>query len=178
VTETANASRAPGANVLDVLDVVVVLGCRVYEGGQPSAAARRRAREAARTFHRTFAKAVVASGGRRWEGVAEADALALLLVEYGVPKKAIVRELCSLSTIENAAYSAELLQAAELSRVGVVTCDWHLDRALACFEAVGVQARGFPALAPLTVVSRSAKHVLETARTWIDRRISSHWTRP
>ena len=157
---------------------IVVLGCRVHEDGQPSGAARRRAQTAASAFHELGASAVVASGGRRWSGVTEADALAELLVRHGVPRKAIVRELCSLSTIENAAYTAELLRAAELTRVFVVTCDWHLPRALACFESVGIDAEGIAAAAPLTTVARTAKRFLEVARTWIDRRVASHWTRP
>jgi uncharacterized SAM-binding protein YcdF (DUF218 family) len=160
------------------LDAIVVLGCRVHVDGQPSKAAKRRARRAAEVFHELGVRAIIASGGRRWDGVAEADGLSDMLVALGVPRRAIVRELCSLSTIENAAYSAELLRAAELSRVGIVTCDWHMERALACFESVGVVARPFPAAAPLTEVSRRMKHVLERARTWLDRRVASHWTRP
>jgi uncharacterized SAM-binding protein YcdF (DUF218 family) len=168
-----SSSRTPGG-----FDAIVVLGCRVHEDGQPSEAARRRAQTAASAFHELGARAVVASGGRRWSGVTEADALADMLVHFGVPRKAIVRELCSLSTIENAAYSAELLRAAGISRIAVVTCDWHLSRALACFESVGITAEGIPAEAPLTTASRRAKRFLELARTWIDRRVASHWTRP
>jgi uncharacterized SAM-binding protein YcdF (DUF218 family) len=110
--------------------------------------------------------------------VTEADAIADMLVSFGVPRKAIVRELCSLSTLENAAYTAELLQAAGISRVCVVTCDWHLPRALACFESVGVAVEGIAAVAPLTTASRRAKRFLEGVRTWIDRRVASHWARP
>ena len=171
-------ARGVTAPHLAPLDAIVVLGCRVHVGGVKTGAASRRTREAARTFHRVGARAVIASGGRRWNGEAEADGLSELLVELGVPRRAIVRELCSLSTIENAAYTAELLRAAEFHRVGIVTCDWHLPRALACFESVGITAIGFPATSPLTTVARRTKSVLEAARTWIDRRVASHWTRP
>jgi len=88
---------------------------------------------------------VVASGGRRWHGVVEADAMRSELVRAGVPAEAIVRERCSLSTRENARFSAALLGRRGIQRVTVVTCDWHLPRALAAFRRAGLEVEGFAA---------------------------------
>jgi uncharacterized SAM-binding protein YcdF (DUF218 family) len=157
-------------------DALVVLGCRVLEGGHPSRAARRRADAAARAWHAWRPALVIASGGRRWHGVPEADVLASLLERGGVPRASIVRELCSLSTVENAAYSAELLRAASSARVGVVTCDWHMARARACFALFGVSTVPFPAEAPeQSLLGRLTRRALEAGRGLLDRRAGAHW---
>jgi cyclophilin family peptidyl-prolyl cis-trans isomerase/uncharacterized SAM-binding protein YcdF (DUF218 family) len=99
---------------------------------------------------------VVASGGRRWAGsadhaprppegwpeVVEADAMARELLWLGVPEKAIVRERCSLSTRENARFAAAALERRGIARATVVTCAWHLPRAVALFARAGVEADG------------------------------------
>lgn len=64
------------------------------------------------------------------------------LVRAGVVADAIVRERCSLSTRENARYTAALLQRRGIDRVVVVTCDWHLPRALAAFRRAGLEVEG------------------------------------
>ena len=85
---------------------------------------------------------VVASGGRRWEAVSEADAMARELVRLGVPEKGIVCERCSLSTRENARFTAAALERRGIARATVVTCAWHLPRAVALFAREGVDVDG------------------------------------
>jgi cyclophilin family peptidyl-prolyl cis-trans isomerase len=77
--------------------------------------------------------------------VVEADAMREELVRAGVPADAIVRERCSLSTRENARFTAALLRRRGMRRVTVVTCDWHLPRALAAFRRAGLEVEGFAA---------------------------------
>lgn len=128
------------------LDAIVLLGCRVEADGRPSDAGRRRARAAAEAFKGGVAPRIVVCGGRRWHGVSEAEALSAELRRQGVPESAIVPELLSLSTTENARYALRLLGAHP--HVAVVTCDWHLPRALASFQRVGFRAEGIPAPSP------------------------------
>ena len=120
---------------------IVVLGCRVSRS--PRSAFDRRAVGAVRAFESLGGSVVVASGGRTWDGVVEADALAERLLAMGVPPESVVRERCSLSTRENAAFSARLLARRGVGNAIVVTCDWHLPRAVALFEREGLVARGF-----------------------------------
>ena len=129
-------------------DVIVVLGCRVGADGELGPAGRRRVAAAARAWRAQAAPRVIVSGGRRWEGHAEADAMQRALLAAGVPPAAVTRELCSLSTLENAWYSARVMQALGARRAVVVSCDWHLPRALACFASVGVSATGLAARGP------------------------------
>lgn len=70
------------------------------------------------------------------------------LVALGVPPQCIVEELCSLSTGENAHYVAEWARREGQRRFIVVTCDWHLPRALSCFRRAGLDPLGEPAPAP------------------------------
>lgn len=132
------------------VDAVVVLGCRIDEAGSPSAAAARRIARGAAAYHAVGDPLVVASGGRRWGRTVEAIAIADALAALGVPRSRIALELFSLSTVENARFSAEMLRAAGARRVAVVTCDWHTPRALRSFAAFGVEATPWPAPSPGT----------------------------
>jgi hypothetical protein len=78
--------------------------------------------------------------------VVEADAMQAELVRAGVAADVVVRERCSLSTRENARFAAALLRRHGIRRVTVVTCDWHLPRALAAFRRAGLdEVEGFGA---------------------------------
>lgn len=129
-------------------DALVLLGCRVQSAARLSAPAQRRAERAALAYREFAPRWVIASGGRRWNGVYEADALAHTLIALGVDEHALIRERESLTTRENAHYSARLLRERGATSVAVITCDWHLARALACFEREGIRATGIPAISP------------------------------
>jgi len=164
---------------LESPDAIVVLGCRPGGSQRGQAALSRRAERAARAFHDHDCEAVIASGGRRWLGTPEADLLADALVGLGVPRGAVIRELCSLSTIENAWYSAELLRAGGYLRPAIVTCDWHMPRALQCFYSVGIGAIGLCAITPeRPVTTRLSDFVRERTKQFLDRRTAARWNGP
>lgn len=130
--------------------VVVVLGCavRLDRRGRLGGGALSRRLDAAALAYADGAGAptvVVASGGRRWGEAVEADVMAAELVARGVPAGAIVRERCSLSTAENARFSAALLERRGLRRAAIVSCAWHLPRALALFRRAGMEVVAIPA---------------------------------
>jgi uncharacterized SAM-binding protein YcdF (DUF218 family) len=129
-------------------DAIVILACRVGPGGYLSPAAHRRVHRGAELFTEGVASSIVVSGGRRWHGVPEAAAFATRLAELGVPAQAVDRELWSLSTCENARYTARLLRARGQRRVALVTCDWHMPRAVASFTLAGLAPLAFPVAAP------------------------------
>lgn len=143
------------------MEAIIVLGCRVGPAGQLSGAAARRVARAARAYHEGLAPRLILSGGRRWHGVPEAEAYRRALIALGVPDSALVRELCSLTTRENAHYSARLLARKPVSDLGVVTCDFHLPRALRCFRAEGLRPTGLPAITPTYRASHWAQTPLE-----------------
>jgi uncharacterized SAM-binding protein YcdF (DUF218 family) len=155
-------------------DAIVILACRVGPGGYLSPAAQRRIRRGAEAFAEGIALRIVVSGGRRWHGVAEAEAFAAQLVRLGVPEQAIDRELWSLSTCENARYTARLLNARGRHRVALVTCDWHMPRAVASFELAGLQPFPLPVAAPQGRPLR--RNTLRECLSWrLDRWMTWGW---
>ena len=127
---------------------LVLLGCRVVGPAALSPPARRRALRALSALRSGMTHHVLACGGKAWGGVRESDALCAFLLEQGASESALERESHSHSTRQNAHYAAELLLARGISRVWLVTCDWHMPRALRCFAGAGFQAEPLPALSP------------------------------
>jgi uncharacterized SAM-binding protein YcdF (DUF218 family) len=152
-------------------DAIVVLGCRVLPSGRPTTAAARRAARAAEGYLEGVAPHVIASGGRRWGQLIEADVLRRELVRGGVPEAAITRELWSLTTHENAIFSAEILRRRGVRHIAVVTCDWHMDRAIANFLAAGVEAWPLPSAGIRQgLMGRAYRFGHERICTWLDAR--------
>lgn len=129
-------------------DVLVVLGCRVATPRLPDAALRRVER-AARAYHEEGAELLVTSGGKDWAGVRECEAFAQGLIERGVPAARVLQERESLTTRGNARGVHELLRERPVGSLGLVTCDWHMARALSLFRRLGLSPIAVPAESPL-----------------------------
>jgi uncharacterized SAM-binding protein YcdF (DUF218 family) len=153
------------------LHALVVLGCRTGPGVELPAAVGRRVAHAAAVATSLDVPLVVASGGRLWHGVPEAEAMRAGLITRGVPPERIRCELRSLTTVGNARHTAPLLRELGATRVGLVTCDWHMNRALRCFRAAGVEAEPFPAQSPpRSATYRCVRAARERGR-WLMSRI-------
>jgi uncharacterized SAM-binding protein YcdF (DUF218 family) len=150
-------------------DAIVLLGCRIGPSGRPMIPAMRRAEVAASAYHRGVAKVIVASGGRRWGEHAEASSLKRELVRAGVPEAAIIEELCSLSTHENAVFTAAILRRLGAGGAAIVTCWWHMPRALENFRAAGIDAVPLPTEVNALGVRRRARVIVhEVISGWFD----------
>ena len=125
-------------------DAIAVLGCRVKLDGTPTRALQRRIRLAARAYHRGVAPLIIASGGKRWGPHIEALVMKEQLRSAGVPEQAVLTELCSLSTSDNAFYCAQIMSRRQLSRALIATCAWHLPRAIRRFRRCGVEGLAPP----------------------------------
>jgi uncharacterized SAM-binding protein YcdF (DUF218 family)/cyclophilin family peptidyl-prolyl cis-trans isomerase len=159
--EASRGTRAPSAP----LGVIVVLGGRVRldEGGNLTGALGRRVAEGARAAARREKDLVVATGGRRWGAHVEALAMAEGLARLGVARERIVTETRSRTTRGNALHTARELRARGIRRALVVTCDWHLPRALLFFRRVGLEVQG------LAVPSPPAGALVRRWRRWRER---------
>lgn len=128
---------------------IVVLGCRItWTGGQLEGAVGRRVRAAAEAFGREDCAVIVASGGRVWNEIVEADAMCEALVRLGVPRERVLRERCSHTTRGNARFTSALLSRIGIEHVLLVTCDWHTARACAVFRKYGIRIEVSPAPSP------------------------------
>ncbi len=136
-------SDAPASGQPDVNDAVdrVLLAARLYRAGKVS-------------------MILVSGGNLDWNsaGVPEAQMIADLLVELGVPRTALVLENSSRDTHENAVNCAAIVAANGWGEALLVTSAWHMPRAVAAFEEAGVSVIPAPtdfrnhAAAPLTVL--------------------------
>lgn len=152
------------------LDAIVVLGCRVEGLEHLSAAAARRVEYAALAYRQGLAPRVIASGGKRWHGVTEAAAFSERLCALGVPRADLLLEERSLTTVQNARYVAHLARAQSLRALCVVTCDWHMARAVQAFRYQGLLVLPYPAYAPATSTLRGKfRTATERLRALADR---------
>lgn len=153
-------SQYPARQVatLPQADVAIVLGGAIGPALPPRVAvdlteASDRVFHAAHLFLAGKVGHVVVSGGNLpWltSAVPEADSMAALLVELGVPRSAIVLESKSRNTHENAVNCAAILDANGWRIVLLVTSSVHMPRALAAFRRSGIDA--VPATTDVRVV--------------------------
>jgi len=127
---------------------IVVLGARVFAGGAPSDALRARVEQAVALYHRGLAPLVVFTGGPRPGLPSEAEVAQALAREAGVPEDACLLEAESLTTEENARFSARLLRARKALPAIVVSDGFHLLRARQLFLREGLAILPSPAGGP------------------------------
>ena len=137
-----NPYPAHPASTYPVADAVVVLG-----GGDPPDFGhgsrneqRTRAGFALELFRQARAPIVLTSGG-----AGEAAEMAQQLQQQGVPERALLVEPDSATTHQNATYSAQLLDRANVHRILLVTSTVPMRRAAACFEHLGFDVIPAPA---------------------------------
>lgn len=128
-----------------VSDVAIVLGAYT-DGFRPSRVLMDRLRAALDLYRMGFVDYFIVSGGRgNDETVAEASSMKRFLVLNGVDPDLILREMASVDTWENLRNSQQVMARFHLHTAVVVTSDYHLPRALAVAEQLGLQATGFAA---------------------------------
>lgn len=159
---------------------IVVLGCRItWNGGQLEGAAGRRVCAAAEAFAREDCTVIVASGGRVWDEVVEADAMCEALVQLGVPRERVLRERCSHTTRGNARFTSALLSRIGIEQVLLVTCDWHAARASALFCRYGLRIEVSPARSPYArVLTRAWRWGREHVAMRVDDAATVHLASP
>lgn len=145
---------AAGPRTIEALPTapaMVVLGGAV-EGALPPSrpypdlrSAADRLWHAARLYRAGKAPLLVLSGGTLHPGeAAEAEAMRQFLADMGVPAAAMLLEDRSLTTTENAADTARLLQPRGIRKILLVTSALHMRRARGLFERAGFEVVAAP----------------------------------
>jgi uncharacterized SAM-binding protein YcdF (DUF218 family) len=139
VTKLLELPLALGDTQIEPRDAIVVLGAPLTPRGELTPILDERVAAAAALYHAGAGRFVIASGGTT-QGAprAEADALADGLRSAGVED--VVVENRSLTTAENARFTAELLAARGARTVWLVTQPFHGKRAALLFRRAGVDA--------------------------------------
>ena len=110
-----------------MIRVAVVLGAAVRPDGSASSALRRRADTAAKLFLEGHVDQIIASGGVPQAGRSEAELIAEICIQSGVPSSAITEENKSGTTFENIRNCIDLLP--KDAQVTLVTDRYHSFRA-------------------------------------------------
>jgi uncharacterized SAM-binding protein YcdF (DUF218 family) len=127
--------KEPLANIpLQHFDAILVLGHPCRKDGSPSAEQRERVLEAVRQWRRGIAPRILVSGGAAHNHWVEADSMAHLAEQQGVPAADILEERQSLNTIQNVYYSTAILKAHGWKSVEVVSSWSHIPRATLILE--------------------------------------------
>jgi uncharacterized SAM-binding protein YcdF (DUF218 family) len=82
---------------------------------------------------------VIMSGGRAWEGITEAAAMAAWWSNQVMLTGQLLLESKSMTTRQNAYWVARLCEREGFRRVALVTCDFHMPRATQLFLAQGLE---------------------------------------
>ena len=123
----------------------VVLGAQVRRGGRPSGALLARAGHAAGLYARGEVGVVIPTGGVGEHPPSEAEVMAKILKEGGVPDDKILLEGRARNTGESARFVAALARERGLEDLVVVTDPLHCVRTVGAFRAEGMDAWASPA---------------------------------
>ena len=146
--------------------VIVVLGGSTESALPPRTqvevnSAADRVLYAAALYHQGKAPVLLLSGGNiDWQQPGDespATDMAELFVKLGVPQEDLWLEEQSLNTYENALYSGQMLKEHGIDHILLVTSAMHMPRALALFEAQGLDVT--PAPADFTVTEEGWKNL-------------------
>lgn len=146
--------------------VMIILGCRVMPGGEPSILLQDRLDTALDYLDDHPEMTVVVSGGQGSnEPTSEAACMADYLEEHGVDSDQILLEDQSSNTKENLIYSRELLEEHGISvwsdEVLVVSNGFHLTRAQMLAERYGYQTVSVLAAPTSHIPSRIQMYIRE-----------------
>ncbi len=137
------------------LDYVIVLGAQIKDDG-PSVVLRYRLDKAVEYLNANPECKCVVSGGQCYnENMPEADGMRDYLVQQGIDVHRILCEEKSQNTKENLLFSRKILdqQGVESQKIGIITNDFHLFRAVAI-----AKKQGFPQA--VGICAPSSRHFL------------------
>jgi uncharacterized SAM-binding protein YcdF (DUF218 family) len=142
---------------LPVADAIVILGGMTRgvvpgTGSSDLGGSVDRLFQGAKLYRTKKAPFVILAGGGVPGHVSEAELMAEVLAVLGVPRNAMLLESRSRNTYQNGVNILPILQAQGLDRVLLVTSASHMKRAIAVFEALGVDV--IPAATDYQVVEK------------------------
>jgi uncharacterized SAM-binding protein YcdF (DUF218 family) len=130
------------------------MGAAVDCDGRPGPAVVRRTRAALRVGARYPDAIYLPTGGALGDGPAEADVMARLLVEGGVPADRIVRDDRALDTLQSVVNCTAIVGRLGATAVMVCSDGYHLPRCRVLFRLAGVATRAEPVPPDLDTTAR------------------------
>jgi uncharacterized SAM-binding protein YcdF (DUF218 family) len=128
-------------------DVIIVLGCNPYAlRGGPSVCLSARGKHAADLYKSGLAEHIIATGGHTENGPTEASVMLKVLTSDGVPASAVILEEQAHNTIQNIAYSQEIMRKQGWDTAILVTEPYHIKRATLIARDAGLHVYPSPAV--------------------------------
>lgn len=128
----------PAPQPLRPADVLVVLGHPANPDGGPSPAMQEQVALAMALYRAGLAPALLFTGGAVYNQHIEAQVMARLAMQQGVPAAAIITETLARDTIENAGYCRQVMHDRCWQSAIVVTTPYHVHRASRIFGLAGI----------------------------------------
>ncbi len=130
---------AEAAGELQDVDCILVLGCLVKDGGEPSHMLEDRLRRGVELYKAGAAPKLLMSGDHGQKDYNEVEAMRQYAIEQGVPSEDIFMDHAGFSTYDSCFRAKEIFTA---EKIIIVTQEYHLYRALYVAEELGMEAYG------------------------------------
>lgn len=130
------------AALLEDVDCILVLGCKVHSDGAPSAMLEDRLRRGVELFHAGAAPKLLMSGDHGTMTYNEVQSMKQYAIDHEVPSSDIFMDHAGFSTYESLYRARDIFQA---KKIIIVTQEYHLHRALYIAAALGIEAYGVDA---------------------------------
>lgn len=157
---------------VDEYDAIIVLGAQVKPDGEPSLQLQWRIDAAAEAWQKHNCLIVTCGAQGSNEPAPEAHVMRDDLISQGVPEEYILVEDQSFNTRQNINHAVSLLEGKDVTRVLIVTSDYHLARAMAIAEDAGLDATGVgsPTLQGLRPwVKNQGREALAWIKYWMQK---------
>jgi uncharacterized SAM-binding protein YcdF (DUF218 family) len=130
------------ASTSSTADAALVLGAKSFKGSQYNPCLVDRVKEAEKLYRDKKIGIMLFSGGTDTEdNKNEADTMARIAADHGIPQDVLLLERNATSTYENFVYSKKILDSNHLRTVIVVTEPFHIARARLLARTLGIDAR-------------------------------------
>lgn len=123
-------------------DCILVLGCLVKDGGEPSHMLEDRLRRAVELYEAGVAPKILMSGDHGRKDYNEVEAMKQYAMEQGIPAEDIFMDHAGFSTYDSCYRAKDIFT---VGKVIIVTQKYHLHRALYIAENLGMEAYGVDA---------------------------------
>ncbi len=127
---------------LENVDCVLVLGCGVWDNGQPSHMLEDRLKRSIELYQLQAAPKLLMSGDHGREEYDEVNAMKQFAMDAGIPSEDIFMDHAGFSTYESLYRAKEIFGA---KRIIIISQDYHLYRALYIAHSLGLEAWGVDA---------------------------------
>ena len=123
------------AALLEDVDCILVLGCKVHSDGAPSAMLEDRLRRGVELFHAGAAPKLLMSGDHGTMTYNEVQSMKQYAIDHEIPSSDIFMDHAGFSTYESIYRARDIFQA---KKIIIVTQEYHLLRALYIAAALGI----------------------------------------